>query len=99
MAHNTDSHILDAIKQLSDKIAGIETRLDARFNTIDARLNNIDIRLSSIDSRIATIDGRLTNLEILVRKIERCLDSPIENLDLADNLPPRPNTRKKTQAA
>lgn len=70
-ADNTE--IIQAIRQL-------ENKLDGRFNTIDTRLNNIDLRISNVETRLA-------NLEHLVRKIEKCVD--IENLDIEEKLPKR----------
>jgi hypothetical protein len=73
-----------------DTIAILEaiSRLDQRFNSLDARLNTFDLRLSNIENRLAS-------LEHLVRKIERCLDAPVDNLDIEDRLPPRNSKRKQ----
>ena len=80
--------IFDAIKELSSKMDGMETRLTARMDGIDARMDGFDEKLDKMDTKFtrkitslaSDIDGIKKSLEYI--KIEQsALRTGLETLD------------------
>lgn len=52
--------IFDAIKELSSKMDGMETRLTARMDGIDARMDKFDARMDGFDEKLDKMDTKFT---------------------------------------
>jgi predicted nucleic acid-binding Zn-ribbon protein len=55
---------------VDEKVGGLETRMNARFDAVDKRFEAIDKRFEAIDKRFEAIDKRFDGIEEQVASVQ-----------------------------
>ncbi|HKP99860.1 MAG TPA: hypothetical protein VJ735_05970 [Actinomycetes bacterium] len=74
MSDDRTTEILAAIGALSDRIGGLETKVDR----VDQRVAGVDQRLGTLETKVDRVDSRLERVERCISAIARNTLSPAE---------------------
>ncbi|MFC0014494.1 MULTISPECIES: hemagglutinin [Allobacillus] len=72
--------IIQAIRELSDKIDGVETRLNQRIDGLEQRMDSLEQRMDSLEEKVDKNHGVVTGkIDRLTEKVEYIQEKMIDH--------------------